>query len=141
MHHAPSVTYPVGRSFFQLALSLMLACLGFGLGLVWMRYSGGPGVAQGVMLLLWLLVAATAMGDWLRPACGALQWDGRDWVWHGSSSPDVGRVMVRLDWQRVLLLEFVGASGARQWLWLTQAADAQGWLALRRALYAERRVA
>jgi hypothetical protein len=126
----------VGRSFFQLALSLGLALLSAALGLVWTLSSGHFGAAQGAMLLLWLLAASAAVWGWLRPACGELQWDGQDWVWHGGARSEVGRVVVRLDWQRGLLLAFQSASGARQWLWLTRAADAARWLAMRRALYA-----
>lgn len=138
MYNAPSVTYPVGRSFFQAGLLFGLALLGAGLGAGWIIASPRFGAAQLAMVLLWLMAAAVAGWCWRRPARGELQWDGQAWAWRSAAAPAAwpGQVAVRLDWQRGLLLAFVGESGRTQWLWLARSADATRWPALRRALYA-----
>ena len=138
MHNAPSVTYPVGRSFFFAGLLLGLALLSAGVGVGWIVSSERFGAAQLAMLLLWLTTAAVAGWCWRRPAQGELQWDGQAWTWRSGAAAMAawpGQVAIRLDWQRGLLLEFFGESGRTQWLWLARSADATRWLAVRRALY------
>lgn len=138
MHNAPSVSYPVGRSFFQVGLLSVLALLAAGLGVGWIVSSPRFGVAQLAMLLLWLMAAVVSGWGWRRTEQGELQWDGQTWAWRRAGAPEgwPGQVAVRLDWQRGLLLAFVGETGRAQWLWLARSADATRWLALRRALYA-----
>lgn len=159
MRNAPSVTYPVGRSFLRTLLH------GGVLATVWlvsgawamlartdeaMRWGVGLACLLATLLLVWAL---------LRPARGRLRWDGQDWFWSDAgqaATEDLrGRLSVRLDWQSGMLLEFrpladdpafSSESSSPQpalvlldsgrWLWVEQGQAPVYWNALRRAAWA-----
>jgi len=80
MHSAPSVIYPVGRSFWQgrIVAMLWLAGLAAALGFAVATEAGWPSVAIG------LAVALAGAAGWYgtRTALqGRLQFDGRQWLW------------------------------------------------------------
>lgn len=143
MQHAPSVTYPVGRSRFLARALIVLWLAG---ALVTFAWAASPGV------LGWRLAGAAglvlvsghaAWRTWRDCTQGLLRWDGADWRFGGTHSDDAppGLVTVALDLQRYLLLairpqEGVGRQDRTpQWLWLERRHDPARWHALRCAVY------
>ena len=135
MYNAPSVAFPVGRSFLVLAF----------LGLVWVT---GAGVTMGLLtgvdlpmdrqatvLVLWLGCGAAAGRAWWRTPAGELRWDGKDWTWTGG----IIRIeRVALDTQSALLLRWHDTGGRRGWLLLERRLGPPRWGDLRRAVYSRR---
>lgn len=138
MHHAPAVSYPVGRCRFRAwlvgaSLLLNLAALS-----LW-TWSQGLHAAQ---ILGWALGLAVA----LLQACmltrwpqGLLHWQGDHWLWQSdddtlkSSTQLLTGVQVVLDWQSGLLLRVQG--GHVHWLWLERTQAPLHWMDLRRAVW------
>lgn len=137
MHSAPSVSYPVGRSFF-------LACL---MGLAWLAgacvvgawlLSLSPSVgltafAPGVVLLAGVL----ATRSWRASPVGEVCWDGQAWTWRGQA---VAFEAVVLDLQACLLVFWRSPGAGTGWLWLERAARPDRWSDLRRAVYSRPRI-
>ena len=90
----------------------------------------------GVIATSWLF-AAWCVGHFLyqlKP--GELYWDGFSWHWMPAGQANqVGRVSLRFDGQRSLLLKFESSLGVVQWLCLMQSFAPTHWHALRRAVY------
>jgi hypothetical protein len=80
-----------------------------------------------------LVAGALALRWWRSQVPGELYWDGDQW----HAGPNLsGRVAVRLDLQRYLLLQLTGSAPAsKHWLWLERDADHALWLDVRRAVY------
>ncbi|HSH91764.1 MAG TPA: hypothetical protein VK996_17400 [Ramlibacter sp.] len=138
MHGAPSVIYPVGRSRFAGLLLLVAWLLGAATALAsWLQ--GQPFVWR-IALVASLLAAAGAFAaaGWWRSSRGTLAWDGDTWNWSGLPGSPGGEIDVALDLQRWLLLRFSG-TGAKHWFWLERARDEQRWDDLRRAVYSRAR--
>ena len=145
MHHAPSVSYPVGRCAFQRWLWWGHSLLSLTLWLTW-----GWSQPRG---LLWAcaggVMAALACVGWraLQPDIRTVQWDGAHWRLEGADAraqPErVGQVKAVLDLQSTLLLQWqpisstLGDSG--HWVWLTRASCPELWLDVRRAVYSPHR--
>ncbi len=158
MRKAPSVNYPVGPSFLRSLL------YGAALVLGWVVCGGWMLVVRADELVL--LVAgvsclfATACIVWAlrRPVQGRLRWDGQSWHWsskrpgehvQSSFAEEIpGRVHVRLDWQRGMLLEFaplsddfspriLGWHRNSLWLWVEYREAPAYWNALRRAAWTD----
>lgn len=160
MRNAPSVSYPVGRSFLRTLLqvgalvSVWLVCG------AWALFARSDDVERWTVGLACLLATAGLVWAGLRPARGRVRWDGQHWLWSDATpaaAEDLrGRVSVRLDWQSGMLLEFrpwpgdtpspsAGASARRpsawpmpaRWLWVEQDQAPMYWNALRRAAWAD----
>jgi len=142
MHHAPSVSYPVGRCSFQRRLWWAHSLLSLSVWLAW-------GWSQ-PLGLLWactgVALAALVYIGWRawRPHFRAIQWDGAHWrldrMQPGVAPERVGQVKAVLDLQNALLLRwqpltYAGLPASR-WLWLARESQPAQWLALRRAVFA-----
>jgi hypothetical protein len=134
MHGAPSVKYPVGRSY--LAAGILLAAWALGAtACAWWSWSGASGWRTGLALSTVLVTGGIAAHWWARQPEGLLGWDGTAWTWDdGGSEADCGMVEVGLDLQWLLLLRWGGAD-RRRWFWLEGSRMPGRWAALRRAVY------
>jgi toxin CptA len=135
MHHAPSVSYPVGRSSWAAAVVLLLWLAGAVACMGWLAV-GAPGWAPLVVAPVLLAGGGTGALSWWRQPAGLLAWDGAHWTLASGPSPalDPGALEVALDLQRVLLVRW-SAAGRSRWLWLERGRLPARWDALRRAVY------
>lgn len=146
MSGAPSVVYPVGRSFLRVALSVWIGLLLSGLVvLAWVHLTRGHALMLLLAVLAWCGWAG--MGLWCPPR-GLLRFHGMPrarpasgsaWSWASSMGADpspLTGLAVTLDLQSGLLLCVHAAPGVPRWLWLDASLDPPHWPALRRALLA-----
>ena len=135
VHHAPPVSYPVGRSHWVARWVLGLAALAAAVQFVWL----GHGARAGWGALAWLLAASGAWLSWRRRPQGRLGWDGQGWAWQSVAYPlgtTVSAPEVRLDLQRVMLLRMSNPAGTDWLVWADAAADPGHWPDFRRAVHA-----
>jgi hypothetical protein len=135
MHNAPSVAYPVGRSFFLGGLLLTLWLGGATACLLGWREGAAADRYLAVCSVALLLAAGLAARFCYRMPSGVLRWDGH--AWHGpqeTSGPM--HLQVHLDWQRYLLVYLHGAPAPGLWLWLAAESDPAHWRAVRCAVHA-----
>lgn len=138
---APSVTYPVGRSwFYALALGAIALVAGVVL-LLWLQISA-PGSAIGWAAIgLWWLAVAVAAWHWRSSPVGELCWRGDEGEWHwlvqGGVTLPLNLPECTLDAQQYMLLCCAPVGRAwwqpRLWLWVEAGRAPGDWLALRRA--------
>ncbi|RYY68366.1 MAG: hypothetical protein EOO24_52200 [Comamonadaceae bacterium] len=135
MHHAPSVSYPVGRSFWAAGLMGVVWSAGALAGVAWLG-GGAPGWAPAALGAALLGSGAAAVQAWRTQPSGLLAWDGGRWTLACGPGPEPGpgRIEVALDLQGLLLVRWAGQDGA-QWLWLERGRLPARWDALRRAVY------
>lgn len=131
MHHAPSVTYPVGRSRFLGSALLSIWLASGAVVAAWTAQAAGPDWRQAGGLLAWLVAGAMAAHAWWRSPRGALEWDGG--TWHFASCEAAGP-RVALDLQHALLLHLL-VEGRPLWVWASRTGAPSYWDALRRAVY------
>ena len=136
MHSAPAVSYPVGRSYFYLALLVGVLAMGACSLITWSVVSDALGLRHVVAMLLWLTGVGVALLSWLRAPTGAITWDGQNWIWtcQGSAHPVV--LCVTMDLQIVMLMHLKSSVAPSQWVWLERQVAAGRWLACRRAVFA-----
>ena len=135
MYNAPAVTYPVGRSPFQVGLILVVVLAGAAAQGAWWCLSAKHGVVHGLGWLLWLVLGAWAVWRGVHLQQAQLAWDGRDWrLQAGALSPRVTPQVI-LDVQHSLLLRLRSEAGLPLWVWPVQRTQPERWLALRRALF------
>jgi toxin CptA len=135
MNNAPAVSYPVGRSRFQVGL-LALAVLGGALaGLLWLLAPGVVGWRQWLMAVSVLCAGVSAFEVWRRTANGVLRWDGHGWCCTPAVEPMCGDLTVHVDLQSQLVLSLRTDRGRRVWLWPERRSDAVHWNALRQAVF------
>ncbi|QXL84534.1 hypothetical protein [Comamonas sp. NLF-1-9] len=118
--------------------ALTLSTGGLALLLAW-RLSQAPSAAAALAgALVWLASALLAWRWWRAGASGVLQWDTQQWLLCGEGGDAVpcGAPEVCLDLQRLMLVRVRPQGRAAQWLWLQHRGPAQGWSALRRAVFA-----
>lgn len=143
MTGAPPVSHPVGRSLLLGFLLLLAWSLGAGaaawaltaasLRLAWPWAALvllGPAVLAGLALVVF----------WRGQRRSRLDWDGRLWrlasIDRTGQGQSLGRVELRLDLQRALLLRAQASTGGRViWLWAQSTGDRARWHGLRCALY------
>lgn len=147
MRSAPSVTYPVGRSWFMGTLLLLLALLSLILLLYWLSLPDSQGQADrmtGLIWSVWLAWCVWAAWSWWHLPQGRLEWRCHDdgtggWYWCpakggiGSRVLQTARPSVSADLQFAMLVRLPS-----RWLWLESRSDRARWAALRRALLAIR---
>ena len=134
MHAAPSVTYPVGRSAFAGRALAALLAIALAACVLWSMQAPW-GWRQLAAFAAVLTSGAVGLHGWWRSAAGVLRWDGVDWHWEEGAAVTVGRPVMALDLQSLLLLHWQPEDGTRRWLWLERKSDASHWDALRRAIY------
>lgn len=133
MHSAPSVSYPVGRSRFHVALIVVASLGGLLAGLLW-RQQAAPGAWMQLLFgVTWLAASGAAWQNWLRSPSGSLAWDGKLWRCSFGNAVVTGHIGLQLDWQRCLLLRLRADQGRDLWLWPERGRDRLAWDALRRA--------
>lgn len=93
---------------------------------------------------VWMVSVLSLVYFWQRLCTGVVRWDGADWWLEqadrcaAGSTARPGRIAVRLDLQRWLLLRWQATDGgAAHWLWADSAADPAHWHVLRCALYSK----
>ncbi|MDB5849007.1 MAG: hypothetical protein JWP29_2759 [Rhodoferax sp.] len=147
MHHAPSVTYPVGRSVL---FGLLLAgawLLGAVLVGWWCLGVPAVGWRQWLGLSTLPVAALAAWVSWRRMGVGMLRWDGQVWLWqakrHRGDQSDQDALPVQLgvhlDLQRQLMLCLQPQTGPSVWCWADRARMPERWGDLRRAVYSPAR--
>ncbi len=135
MHNAPAVTYPVGRSHFQVGLTLTVGLTGAVALAAWWWLSMERGLGHGLGWVLWLVFCGWAGWCGLHTPRAQLAWDGQDWRLHAGASSMLVTTRVILDVQHSLLLCLRPEVGFAVWVWPAQLAQPERWLALRRALF------
>jgi toxin CptA len=135
MHHAPSVSYPVGRSSWAGVLLFLVWMAGVAASAAWLA-SGAPGWAPLAIVPALAATGGAAAWAWWRQPAGLLAWDGAHWTLASGPSPglDPGALEVALDLQALLLVRW-SAGGRGSWLWLEKRRLPTRWDALRRAVY------
>jgi toxin CptA len=139
MHHAPSVSYPVGRSPFAAALLLLAWLLGAVSCALWWIHAQASGWRLGVATLMVIATGSFAAWSWWRSPGGTLAWDGEGWSRLADGRVNSGTFQVGLDLQRWLLLHWNDVAGS-QWLWLGRTGKPGHWNDLRRAVYSRPRL-
>jgi hypothetical protein len=141
-HHAPSVSYPLRRSFAQAIVYLCVWVSATALIVSWICFSRSQGL---VLMLGFTAIALVAMvGSFgLRSSpVGQLVWDSQQWHWE-SAAYQSGvlqvEVLVIADFQHILLIRLENQAHASLWLWVERKAAPQRWLDLRRAIYSPHR--
>jgi hypothetical protein len=130
MHDAPSVTYPVGRSFWAGALLAVVWLIGLG-GLLGWAVRTQPAVLRvGAALVVLVAAGAGAARHGWQAALGSVVWDGERWRLPGTAEASAS-VEVVMDLQHALLLRACGGG----WFWLEQRSAPALWDDLRRAVY------
>ena len=136
MHHAPAVSFPLGRSRFLAYLLSALWLAGAGTVLIWYVQQAQWRWPQGLGVLAVLVGGLLALRWWRMQREGVLQWDGERWQACFVGLTVTGSVSVHLDLQRQLWLKLrSSAPPSNHWLWLECDADPVAWRDLRRAVY------
>jgi toxin CptA len=135
MHSAPSVSHPVGRSFWAGCTLGVLWTAGVAACVAW-GVAGASGARILPAISLAIVLGGIAARVWWREPRGTLAWDGARWTWATASSPvgEEGHVSVVLDLQHSMLVHWSSA-GQPRWFWLERSAARDQWVALRRAVY------
>ncbi len=135
MHSAPAVTYPVGRSSFQVWLLCLTGLASVLVGLLW-QYQGGPiGWRHGLYALTAVVCGFFAFRAWRLTPDGNLRWDGQTWSCTARQLSVSGMVTVHFDLQFCMVLSLRSGDADRIWLWPERRRDPVRWNALRRAVY------
>ena len=134
MHHAPPVSYPVGRSRAVGAAALIACVAGLVATAFWALQDGESGWRKPAALLA-LPLAAWACRAWRASPSGSLSWDGQSWHWSGGGGEKTGQLAVCLDFQQLLLLRWQAENARAHWLWLERGRMPARWNELRRAVY------
>jgi hypothetical protein len=144
MYSAPSVLYPLGRSYFLGGLLLASWLSAAGITLWWWLASADAEWRPLLGCAAMLMAAWVMATGWHRAPVGRLQWDGQRWRWESvvyrSGTPLEPPVVV-LDVQFALLLRLDNQAGAVWWLWAERSVLPARWFDLRRAVYAQHRPA
>ncbi len=156
MHHAPSVTLPVGRSLWALGLGTAAWLGGLAALALWWASADVSGGRLALLCLVLGVTGALAGWAWWSAPRGELLWDGT-WHWQpagpapgasarGPAMLALNTPAVVLDFQSVLLLRLrtpaaAAAGRCPAALWVERRAAGPGaagderWRSLRRAVY------
>lgn len=135
MYNAPAVSYPVGRSRFQVVFASAVVLAGaVALG-AWALLSLAYGVGHVLGLLIWLLTSGWTIWVLIHTPEAQLVWEGQDWRWCSGAITLLAVPQVILDVQHSLLICLRLKSGGVLWVWPSQKSQPGRWLALRRALF------
>ena len=140
MHGAPAVVYPVGRSSFQGVFLLVFCAVGLSVGGLWALSMPAVGACLFVFFVILIVVFLLASCAWWQTDIGRLAWGGESWVWTSFNVSITGSIAVHFDVQSLLIVRLKDEEGRSIWLWVERASDPACWPALRRAVYAEKKV-
>ncbi len=139
MHHAPSVSYPVGRCAFHRQLYIFLVLMTSTFLGIWVLHQG---FTRAWCAAAFLAVLGGFLGALSLRFIATLTWSGQRWCLHDQSGnkPDVfGDLEVILDSQKTLLLRWQPTSDKLPtsfvWLWLGAEQSSARWQDLRCAVY------
>ena len=144
-YHAPPVSYPVGRCFWEGGVLLGLCLLLLGTLLTAATVGADPrehpAAARFLVLGLlgWCLAAALAFRHWRRSPQGQLRWARGQWTWSADGANDahlLSAIELAWDGQTLLLLRLHAPSAVPRWVWLERQRDVARWDDLRRAVWA-----
>lgn len=136
MHHAPAVSFPLGRSRFLGRLLTVAWAVGAGVVMLWVGAQRRWGWPLGIGTVAVALCGILVRGWWSSHLVGDLAWNGQEWQVRLRGTTITGQVSVHLDFQRHLLLKLTcGRRMAPIWLWLDEQSDAPVWRDVRRAVY------
>jgi toxin CptA len=142
-HHAPPVSYAVGRSRLQAALLGLVLLSLTGLLVKWIHLDPAAGWRIWVEAIAVVGAAAIAVFGWKKTRCGDLVWDGDIWHWTDCGNSDgirIGQLVVVADLQRFMVLEVTGEQGQKLYLWPERGIRTGPWLDFRRAIHGPVRV-
>ena len=134
MHSAPAVTVPVGRSRYQALAAAVVWSAAAASCAVWLLQAQAIGWRNGLCVAALLTLAGVLVRAWVAAPTGTLHWDGHAWHWHSGSEERTGQIVLLLDLQAVMVLNFRAEAGSQLWLWTACGADQEQWLGLRRAV-------
>lgn len=83
------------------------------------------------------VAGSAAARGWYAAPIGCLAWDAQVWRWQSaaySSGETTLELVVALDLQGALWLQFKNSAGASLWLWAEKSALPHRWMDLRRAV-------
>jgi toxin CptA len=143
MHSAPAVSFPVGRSRFQMMVLVVTWLLGGAGCAYWVADAEGADWRQAITFAMLLLGGLCAVWQLKQSPLGELKWEGEHWVLQlaptlrgtAPSPAQVGDVSLQADLQFFMLLRFQDLARRTYWLWLDRSAPQTRWLALRRAVH------
>jgi toxin CptA len=135
MHNAPAVSYPVGRSRFQAALTLAVLLAGAAAQAVWWLMATEHGLGHVLGILFWCVTCVWAIWRVWHTAPAELLWDGQCWRWRSGASSLAVVPQVIVDGQHHLLLCLRTPTASALWAWPAYRVQPERWLALRRALF------
>jgi toxin CptA len=135
MHQAPGVCYFTGRSRWHLRCVLALTVVAISNLLVFSLTHPQFELPLALTALALVLAVVVSLLQWYRSPGGSLRWDGQTWHWSGFDNPTQCQVVLRMDWQRMMLVSITGQHRSSQWLWLEAGEDSSAWTALRRAIF------
>lgn len=142
-HNAPSVSYPLERSHWQLWILLSLWLVALLVMAAWSLTSQHVTWRQFLGQAAVLAVGLVALRGWNNTPVGQLTWDGQLWRWEGRGY-QVGvadyELLVALDLQNLMLLRLENQAHAKLWLWAERRAFPSRWLELRRAVHSPHRL-
>lgn len=135
MHRAPSISFSVIRSRWQLRFIALLSLLAIAALWAFAREQGA--LDARILTLAAVIVASSAAAfvGWQKSAVGSLRWDGQHWYWSGFSASQVCHLSLLVDFQSVLLVSLRADTGvAPLRLWLEMLPGNVSWKPLRRAI-------
>jgi hypothetical protein len=133
MRHAPSVSYPVGRSPFSALLRSALWLAGAGAIAAWIATGQVDATRVSAAAIALAACGCWAGWSWWREPAGTLAWDGARWTFSTPAREDEGSVRPALDLQSVLLVRWDAPQPG--WFWLDRRSSPRHWDALRRAVH------
>ena len=143
MHSAPAVSFPVGRSRFQVMFLALTWLLGMASCVYWTTDVQAPGWRQVIPFAVLVVGGLCALWQLKHSPHGELKWEGRHWLLQVAPKRPMttppqaqeGDVVLHLDLQFFMLLGFQDLASRTTWLWLDRGVSQTRWLALRRAVH------
>ena len=126
----------MGRSRYQALAAAVVWSAAAASCTFWLLQAQAIGWRHGLSIAAVLALAVVLVRAWVAAPTGALRWDGHAWHWHSGNEEKTGQVLLLLDLQYMMLLNFRAEAGSQLFLWASCGADQEQWLSLRRALRA-----
>lgn len=134
MHRAPAVNFSVKRSRWQARCIAGLSLLALVTFAVFAREQAALDVRTGLVALAGAIGSGAALQAWRQSLQGQLRWDGQYWRWSGFAENPVCRLVLLMDFQRVVVVGITAEAHAPMLLWLEGEPGDANWKPLRRAI-------